>query len=178
MRGIIVALVTSMSTSSERFTLYKLLAVFVLIAIAMLLSSCAREKRFNIDAELLPYVQSFESLTRVPINFDMRIVDTIVSPTYTVIPSTIGLCSVGGPSTLVQISRSWWDGASELLREQAVYHELGHCALGYLKHDDTVDSNSWSDSIMSTYIQPLFLYEQKREKYVVELLLMATGLKQ
>lgn len=169
-----------MSLRSQRISLLKLALVFTLVAIAVLLSSCARENRYNIDPELRPYVESFESLTRTKVTFDVHIVDAIqpMDPSFTVTPSILGLCSGGaGVSKLVQIKRSFWTAASTLSREQAVRHELTHCALDYRGHDTTLDHNSNPDSIMNPYIITDSVYEQKRLEFELEILMIATGLK-
>ena len=44
--------------------------------------------------------------------------------------SIIGLCDPRGKVHVVTVSREFWKKATNLQKEELMYHELGHCVLG------------------------------------------------
>jgi hypothetical protein len=91
--------------------------------------------------------------------------------------TVIGLCqrpifkSVFRP--ILTIDRNFWKTADSGTKEQLVFHELGHCALGRLHNDAVVNflNIKVGVSIMHSYLDavPTPLYIIEREHYLTEL---------
>ncbi len=121
----------------------KILIVFTLCV------SCSKDLDIEIDAELIPFFETFENeaLERgIVINLEDEgvsgIIDVISDNT------TVGQCqtSEAGNRRIV-IDQNYWQGYDNSEKEFIVFHELGHCALGRT-HDDTSDNGRICSSIM------------------------------
>ena len=69
----------------------------------------------------------------------------------------------------------YWDGATDPIRENLLYHELGHCIL-YRMHDFNMnliniggDLTYIPESIMTPYLIDPYTYLQVRDQYIEEL---------
>lgn len=118
----------------------------------LLFTSC-REKfqRYDIDGELDPYLQLFlEEGKRRGMNFDVEKNGLLME--FTDLPGkTIGLCTYQDP-LLVQIDRPYWEETvlyedQENLRQNVVFHELGHGLLNR-GHDNSLLPNLEWKTIM------------------------------
>lgn len=116
-----------------------------------------------VDAELLPYSKRFEqeigvSTTDISIVFDNLDDDTV------------GLCIIRPGGNKIIIDLKFWQKSKAHIREEVMYHELGHCAMG-LDHDKSVFNNNCPKSIMYPYVMdscyldyPNFYKEELRSK--------------
>lgn len=107
------------------------------------------------DANLLAYLYSFEDYARsygfeAYTQFDAVFVDKMKG-------SLVGTCGSSG----ITISLQYWKIASPAMREQLMFHELGHCSLG-LGHVATL-------SIMNPYLLPETFYVDNRKRLFDEL---------
>ncbi|MBK26732.1 MAG: hypothetical protein CME70_22215 [Halobacteriovorax sp.] len=87
-------------------------------------------------------------------------------------PSFEGVCfSYPDGRTEVIIRESWWNSASQALRESLLFHELGHCVLGRDHDNETVEVNGASrkSSMMNAVIVNSNQYSQFRAGYLTEL---------
>lgn len=87
-------------------------------------------------------------------------------------PSFEGVCfSYPDGQTEVIIRESWWNSASQALRESLLYHELGHCVLGRDHDNETVDVNGVSKkaSMMNSVIVNSNQYNTHKAGYLTEL---------
>ncbi|MEM1123104.1 MAG: hypothetical protein AAGJ18_21860 [Bacteroidota bacterium] len=114
------------------------LIIVTLSSIVTLLSSCAKERSENFQAEdlfiaeeLAPYFDRFvaEGQARgltvdlVAKNIEGYLIDIEES-------DVIGQCTYGNNTTRrVNIDRAYWNRATDLEKEFVIFHELGHCYL-------------------------------------------------
>src|SRR5688572_29801368 len=101
---------------------------------ALSLSACGREPTLEVDAELVPYVTEFESIS-VEAGSPVKIQDLIAGFGELDNPRSNGVCELQqGESPKIIIARTKWERMSIEKRESLIFHELGHCILGR-KHD-------------------------------------------
>lgn len=86
----------------------------------------------NIPSELLPYFVSFQNAAKkhgLNIDYDAANVTAEIQAIND--GNVAGTCSTNGHNLRhIVIDQSFWNRASNLLREMVIYHELGHCVLG------------------------------------------------
>jgi hypothetical protein len=86
----------------------------------------------DIANELLPYFSSFENEARkhgININYESANVTAEIQLIND--GNVAGTCTTNGHDLRhIVIDQSFWNSASNLLREMVVFHELGHCILG------------------------------------------------
>ena len=90
----------------------------------------------HVDTDLEPLVSVFYA--------DVQAAGLKTSYVYSVTFGTIkekdvlGLCYPGlaGVGRHIVISRARWNESSPALRAHVIYHELVHCALDYMQHDE------------------------------------------
>ncbi len=129
----------------NRITLFCILLV--------ILSTSCRDKfqRYDVDGELDPYLQLFlQEGKKRGMNFDVEKNGLLMEFTDLEEP-TIGLCTYQNP-LLVQIDRPYWEETTqyedqENLRQNVVFHELGHGLLNR-RHDNSLLPNLEWKSIM------------------------------
>ena len=71
----------------------------------------------------------------------------------------------------IVVSERWWNKASELMREEVIFHELGHCALNR-DHDETlitVDGEQEYASLMHKSVLYEESYQRLRSYYLREM---------
>jgi hypothetical protein len=68
----------------------------------------------------------------------------------------------------VVIDQGFWATASDDVREELVYHELGHCLLNRA-HNNLLDTQGQPGSIMNPYLLRESSYRTHRETFVQEL---------
>jgi hypothetical protein len=74
------------------------------------------------DGVLVPYIKRFES--------EVGVSAAQISARFVGVMYEAGLCNRNSGGAEIVLNRKTWDGATESIREEMVYHELGHCALG------------------------------------------------
>lgn len=133
---------------------------FVLILTTI--SACGKPNAPAIvEPELGEYADRFEkdvgfSAANIDIIFD-NLTDNIV-----------GLCTTGlGRKPEIKVDKGFWERSSDTAREELMYHELGHCALG-LNHDKTVMSDGCPQSVMFPYVFSS-CYKRQKDHYVSDL---------
>lgn len=90
---------------------------------------------------LQPSVDKFEQLLDVKIRFPVQFTDGLRD-------NLVGVCYPTFPK-LVLIDSNWWaENTEPHKREQLIFHELGHCALGR-DHMDTPNNSGCLTSIMA-----------------------------
>ena len=128
---------------------FKLL--FLLIpAIIVCIAACKEEPYEPIDAELLPYIESFifEANER---DFNLSIDSLGIEVKFENIsdPSVIGRCqrNEDGENESIAVDPIYWKLATELEKEYVMFHELGHCVLNR-PHTTAADASNICLSIM------------------------------
>ncbi len=124
----------------------------IAIIFAIAFSSCKDDvTKYNVDEKLDPYLQLFlEEGAKRGINIDVEKNGLIME--FTQLPDlTIGLCTYQDP-LLVQIDRDYWSETTdyedqENLRQNVVFHELGHGLLNR-GHDNSYLPNLEWKTIM------------------------------
>lgn len=156
---------------------YIMKMVIVLIIVALTGLGCAKPVKDDyVDPEALPYVISFSNLVQRPIWFSVTIVDKIDYPSA---PGTqvTGLCKPNGTDREVLLLKSWWRVAPAPERNHLVWHELVHCMLGYMKHDDRLDPYGQPISIMYSSTPPPGTFSAKKQQFEQEILDIRDGIK-
>lgn len=127
----------------------------LLIIILLSVLSCDKEPAepetvFEVEAQLLPYFQSFqvEAAARgKTIDYSVKDLEGRIEPLE---GNAIGQCRSNSllPDEVI-IDEDYWSNASELQREFVVFHELGHCMLDR-SHDNTANVNGRCISMMNS----------------------------
>ena len=118
------------------------------IPITFLCSGCNDDEvQYEIDSTLKPYLHLFLNEAKERgVNINPQ-EDGLIMKFSNLKAPTIGLCTYSQP-ILVEIDRSYWEETAnyadkDMLRENVVFHELGH---GLLNRDHTnvsLDNNEW-----------------------------------
>ena len=115
----------------------------------LLLTACGNPVAFNmysVPGEVAPYVDRFKAeieSRRIPHNPYL-----IVG--FGDMPGLDGKCTLyyDGSSPTITIDTSFWQAASYGDRLETVYHELGHCWLNIINHDDELFNSGMPKSVM------------------------------
>ena len=111
-------------------------------------------------------VQTFESQGSRKLD---QIVDTgdvrIVFIPYSTSPHCV---SSSDDRPVIVLPRPLWIDLSPHEREQALFHELGHCYLGR-DHDESTTEGGRMKSVMATWLFDKRIYRRRREEYIEEL---------
>lgn len=129
----------------------------------------------GINKEIKPYVERFieygrkyrgDTFNVVYINMDIA---PVIRDTWDSVTSEdmVGWCKPFIFPMEIMIQSSFWVDATDLEREEIVFHELGHCVLS-LQHDETMESYG-PITIMYPYTLGESIYKPKREHYIKEL---------
>lgn len=85
---------------------------------------------------------------------------------------TAGICTLKGDSEpVIKIDRDYWENATEVAKENLMFHELGHCILRRGHLDDYIDKKPVS--LMNSFLIPY--YYGKDKQYYQEELYSITG---
>lgn len=100
----------------------------------------------EIDPELQPYVNSFQSTFSLIINYSVIFVDDLKN-------NWVGECVVyENGDKQINIKKSYFESATNAQKEQLLYHEFGHCSLGWQHVEGTIvfpnSTTKWPISIM------------------------------
>lgn len=131
----------------------KNISIIAILLAIVALSSCKKDdfKRYDVDQTLDPYLQMFlEEGRKRGVNLNVER-DGLILEFHKLQSPTIGLCTYVDP-LLVQIDPDYWQETTqyedqENLRQNVVFHELGHGLLNR-KHDNSLLPNSEWKSIM------------------------------
>ena len=115
-----------------------------------------------IENDLLQYYEKFKLLERLNERYSAkRGLVLLMSDSFLKEERTVGYCIVKTyPEKLVVINKKFWDKYSDIQREIAVFHELGHC-LYRQNHRD--------NSIMQAYILDEKKYVEYYNQYIIDL---------
>jgi len=146
--------------------------LWVIVFIGAAMSACNdTEVVREVDAELVPYFDRFVAEGRargVDVDYDLWQVEGFVESIEG--RQVLGQCSHSeqNPNAVI-IDRVLWRRASDEMREQVIFHELGHCYL-QRSHDDTKNELGICNSLMrsSTTICNIN-YTENRDHYLDEL---------
>lgn len=113
--------------------------------------------------EFKPHIERFETLYGKSINTEITFVPEFKD-------GVVGICYF--LKNKVEISREYWNRASDLQKELLVFHELGHCVLHYYGHNEQWiirDKEAIPNSIMYPYLISDKIYERHKGYYINEL---------
>lgn len=136
-----------------------------LMILMLLLSACGKKIEGVIDPTFTSYVQDFEMKIGVEVN---GVSIRFKPQTYPV----LGVCKSGGEIAEVEIDPTQWEKMNDIGREQLIYHELGHCALG--RPHDGRKTKLNNVTVEGNIMYPYFFgedwnYIRYREQYKVAL---------
>lgn len=95
----------------------------------------------SVNVLIQPYIDSFESLYQVDIDFSVTFDTDNATGGNTSLGSTVGVCrTYTSGRREVLVNKTWWDSQSNLNRKILIYHELGHCKFNR-DHDYELDSS-------------------------------------
>lgn len=122
--------------------------ILILLTLIIFFSSaCYRVTK--IPDEVVPYYDRIYTVT--------KIVPTS-SVTFGTLPGTIvGLCLL--EKHLIILDKGYWSKASDLMKEQLIFHEVGHCDFNF---------HHKSGTIMGANLVPEFEYELYRNELLTE----------
>lgn len=107
------------------------------------LTACGRPK--NTPAEFKEYYDRFKKVFKVdPSNVEIVFKDSLDN----IGGSVVGACY---GNDYIEIDKEFWDESSDEGREKLVFHELGHCALGF-DHNDAIRPDGCHESMMHSYL--------------------------
>ena len=141
----------------------------MLCLISSLLSSCSKEPITSIDPALQRYVGDFLEVAKqkhVEVSFKNLIIEfgDLEKNTY-------GTCSRSVEEDALKtitIDRSRFEGLSDPLRENLIFHELGHCVLSR-NHNNSTLLNGEPTSIMNAHLLSETVYSKNSNHYLEEL---------
>lgn len=113
----------------------------------MILTGCGKRDSKPVavvDEVLSPYLKRFEN----DIGVYTAGINAVFGDTKAPI---VGQCTTYSDGRRdIEIDKEFWDQSDDLAREELIYHELGHCAMG-LGHDNSSLPDGCPKSIMNEY---------------------------
>lgn len=126
----------------------------VLLAASVIMSGCGANpvtfNTYSVPTEYEPYVNAFRqelAARGIPHTPYLVLDATDYNPAQDAECIQDGM----GDSPHIAVNPTFWASAGYNDRLEVIYHELGHCWLGIMHHDDDVLSNGWPASTMNTY---------------------------
>lgn len=114
-----------------------------------------------VDDDLAPYASRFEDdIGRSTAGISMGFGDLS--------GNVVGQCTIQGPNKTILILKSFWDASDDYQREQLMYHELGHCALGLGHVSDLRQDDNCPISIMYPNVLGA-CYKTHQADYILDL---------
>ena len=123
----------------------------ILFVLILFFSSCKDPNEYRVDTEFTPYLQRFEDSASVRgKSFDVTHTGLIVE-FGDLKDNVVGLTHYEDPIR-IQIDRTYWNAISstagaDLMKEDLIFHELGHGLLGRSHINSTLENGDWK-SIM------------------------------
>lgn len=147
-----------------------------ILLISLMLSACAEEipkDEVIIDAQVMPYVEQFINDAHSYGVYELSDTSVILVDTLAVAGSSVGLCTVTLRGKTITILRSWWNMNDDKAREIVIYHEMGHCALGRMGHNNgqvtTQNGLIIPVSILNPNVINSNYFVEHRDAYLLEL---------
>lgn len=132
------------------------------LLLVLLCSGCGRLPHVTKSAQV--HVKEFERVYRVRSKVSVYLKQLT--------NGLAGLCtrySRNSPDNSIYLNVTRWEGLSHYGREQLIFHELGHCVLGF-DHRNDVLPNDYEKSIMyGKFFGDQWYYEYFRDYYLREL---------
>lgn len=149
------------------------LFAFLLIAFSSCRPEPITENNFeNVDVQLWDYFETFENeAARRGVEIDLASLDLLSHISEISEDGVAGTCQYSSQqSNVVTIDQSFWNRASNDLREMVVFHELGHCVL-FRDHRNASTNDGICLSIMNSGLTDCTVYynEVNRDLYLDEL---------
>lgn len=145
---------------------------------AFLFVSCAphiKNETLNVEPDFVSYIEEFESFSNVRYIGGANFASTNSLSYYT--KDAVAICFVyRNGDKEIKVDRGYWVFSDEDTREQLIFHELGHCALGRQhKNTNMIVSKDNEDFIMPQSIMfPVSfggeLYHLLKDYYINELI--------
>ena len=139
---------------------------------ALCLVGCGSNAPPNIDPAFDSIVNKWNNLSTQQVNVDIQFKSLASSA------DIVGECQytddVSNPvGQIIYIDRTFWDNAADVVKEQMLFHELGHCVLLLIHHDCTMNGVK-PESIMfprifSEYVNGDSVYANNEAYYIAEL---------
>jgi len=157
----------------------KILLTFILL----ILVGCGQEQGIEASKGIFPYIENFKREMGIKEISD-HILTVIITPLENIKKASksdeaLAICMKGNYRDTVMIPEEWLSYViknsyfAEYRIELLIYHELGHCSLNYMDHDDRMLSNGHPASIMNSYemgsYEDLEYYKNNREYYINDL---------
>jgi len=144
----------------------------LLLLFSILISNCAKDNTYIVDASVQPYFDLFEVEAQkrgIEVDLAKDLINGIVVEIADA--AVYGQCATTSSTGVrtVRVDSEYWEIASAAEREFLIFHELGHCVLER-GHLDTRDQDGNCISIMHSGTSPCrFRYVEERETYLEEL---------
>jgi len=149
----------------------------MILVLSTALFSCSSDEfnnYNNTDSELWDYYSEFEvEAQKRGVTIDLNSLDLESSISEISENGVAGTCQYHSENpNRIRIDKTFWNGASELLREMVVFHELGHCVL-YRGHFENFNEDGICLSIMNSGLADCRVHysESNRDLYLDELFL-------
>lgn len=162
---------------NNRHTILFCTLVILVINYIVTITILQRLPTNGIEAEVLPYVSSFikygtnivgNSFVMPQIDIGIGGARYMLADSYNSRYITIGLCNPHIKPINVVLDKIYWQDATDMEREQLVFHELGHCILKRMKHKND-EYKGIPLSIMGEYAMEPDVYVKYRNEYILEL---------
>jgi len=76
---------------------------------------------------------------------------------------------INASKNFIKVKRSWWKGATDILRKALIYHELGHCAILYYDHINNLRPDRCPVSLMHSYVINSYCLQRHWYEYITQL---------
>lgn len=122
----------------------------------------------SIESKYVPYFKAFANRA-ASVGSNVKVNNlTIRSVSSISDPGVVALCQQEpGQSPLIIVSQEWWPQFDVTMREDMIFHEMGHCVLNRGHRSD--ENNKLSLSIMNPYIFGGLAYLGNYDHYMHEL---------
>ena len=152
--------------------------------ILFLLCSCAPQienKTLNVESDFQIYLDEFETISKVHYDGGINFASSGSLEYYQ--KDSVAICIIyRSGNKEIKVDRGYWIISDETVKEQLIFHELGHCALGRQHKNELMIVNEYSEQ---TYMPQSIMYPSSfggqlyyilREYYISELLDESKGL--
>lgn len=122
----------------------------------------------SVEKAFVPHIEAFERACGKKVDIHVRFSYITMKSIFNG-EKIIGYCWPVYPK-FINIDLNWWaTHTDKMIREELIFHELGHCML-YRLHNDKLDKHGNKESIMhSSGLVGPSQYENNKKKYIKEL---------
>jgi hypothetical protein len=140
------------------------------LIIFFLLVGCGPVKQTHPD--FIKYINSFETELNLKVKTTIVYKSIVLSEEELKKSRSVGTCYryANSNKNFIDIEKQYWDAASEAVKEQLIFHELGHCELNLDHTEEKISTpfGSIPKSIMFPYVFGNQMYYQVYKNYYVE----------